>query len=56
MQLGTSNFGGEKPYSGALSVTTNGNGLASRIGSALSKVVWMNNNAVNDDEEVTDLI
>jgi hypothetical protein len=36
---------GDRSMSRALSVTTNGNGLASRIGSALSKVVYRNMNA-----------
>ena len=53
--MGSSNFFGDKK-SGPLSVTTTGNGLASRIGSALRRVVWKKNNATADEEEVTDLI
>ncbi len=56
---GSSNImggGGDRIGSKVNSVTTNGQGLASRIGSALSKVVQKNNTIVNDDEEVTDLL
>lgn len=50
------NFGvpdGKK--SGVNSVTTTGQGLASKIGFALSRVVQKNNSG-NDEEEVKDLI
>mmetsp|Transcript_24193 Transcript_24193/g.23775 ORF Transcript_24193/g.23775 Transcript_24193/m.23775 type:complete len:167 (-) Transcript_24193:627-1127(-) len=55
--VGQSNYmNGDRIGSKVNSVTTNGQGLASRIGFALSQVVQKNNTVINDDEEVKDLI